>query len=521
LVTSDKSNYVRLESLKIIIRDFLDKGIDAIHYVIKHESSADNLYALYKELETMESEVGGSLKNEMEQSIGEKYINKFNLIAKEAMALQLIDLVVGVEAVHKIYWHDASCFAVKPENGKVVDLVIYEFNFPEIKYLDLFSQLNSLTISDAGVKEMANLQTLKNLKYLDLSFNEIREIKGLETLTELETLNVNDNPIRRIEGIDHLKHLKDVNFEETLISEGDYYDFYYQFIPYLLKDADSYCLTKKYDKTIENCKRVIELDPEQPNPYYYLGLVYYETNEKHKAIHYYKKAIKLDKKLKKVWYHLGISYFDLKKNILAINAFKLALNSKSRDIKDEYIWIYLAEIYSRKKLNKEALRSGFKAIEINPQYWNAYTHTGYYYFKLEKYEDAIKIFKKALKMNPSDFFSRNYLGLSLVKIEKFEESRIIFEKIIKFNPKNSTARINLGLLCMKFNHPREAIRHFKEVANNRNLDDTDCYILAYNLKRLKEHNLAFNLINRGLNKNPKNKILIKLKEDVLKKESKI
>ena len=55
LVTSDESNHVRLESLKNIVRDFFDKGIESIRYVINHENSADNLYKLYKEVETVES----------------------------------------------------------------------------------------------------------------------------------------------------------------------------------------------------------------------------------------------------------------------------------------------------------------------------------------------------------------------------------------------------------------------------------------------------------------------------------
>jgi len=506
--------------MEIIVQDFFEKGIESIQYLIKHEKSADNLYALYTELETLESQAGKSLKMEMEILLGEKYIKKFNLIPKEAMALQLINLIVGIEAVHTIYWHDASCFAVRPKNGKVDGLVIYGYRFPDLKYLDLFPNLTGLTISDAGVKKMNNLNTLRNLEYLNLSYNEIREIKGLESLTKLETLEVNDNPIRRIEGIAHLKHLTDVNFEDTLISEEDYYDFYYQFIPFLLKEVDSFWFTKKYEKAIESCERVIELDSEQPKAYYYLGLINFELNKIEESITYYKKAIKLDKTLKKAWYHLGISYFNLKNNFLAMNVFKHALNSKSKEIKDEYIWIYLAEIYSRKKLDKEALRTGFKAIEINPQYWNAYTHTGYYYFKLEKYKEAIKIFNKAIKLNPNDFFSRNYIGLSLKELEKFEESRIVFEKILKMNPKNSTARINLGLLCMRFNQPLEAIKHFKKGANNKNLDDIDCYLLAYNLYQLKEHNLAFNLINRGLNRNPNNISLYDLKEELVKKINK-
>ena len=514
LISSDENSQVRLESLKIIVRNFLHKSILIIHHVIKHEKSADNLYGLYKELENVKSKGAISLKNDMELFLGDKYIKKFNLIPREAMALQIIELEVGTEATHVFYWHDASVFAVEPKNGKVVDLVIYDYNFSEIKYLDLFSQLDSLTISSAGVKEIANLQTLRNLKFLDLSLNEIREIKGLDSLTKLKTFYVNDNPIRKIEGIDHLKDLKDFNFEETLISEGDYYDFNYQFIPFLLNKADSNWITKKYEKAIETCKRILELDPKQPEAYYYLGLVYYETKNIHKAILYYNKALKLDRNLKKAWYNLGISYFHLNKNILAKGALLLSLGLNYRGITDEYTWIFLAKIYSRRNLYKRALKSGLKAIEANPKYWNAYTHTGYYYFILQNYDKAITIFKEAVKINSNDFFSWNYMGLSYAKLGKFEELRKISEKIIKQKPKDTTARINMGLLCMRDSQPIEAIRHFKRAANNKNLDSIDCYTLATNFQKLDEYNLAINLTNRGLNRNPRNKKLIELKKNL-------
>jgi len=187
-------------------------------------------------------------------------------------------------------------------------------------------------------------------------------------------------------------------------------------------------------------------------------------------------------------------------------------------VKDESIWIYLAEIYSRRCLYKKALKSGLNAIKINPKYAGAYTHIGYYYYILRRYNNAIMMFKKAIELNTSSIFPRNYIGLSLIRLEKYKQSRIVFEKVLKLDPKDSTARIGLGLLCMNFNQPKGAIKHFKIVANNKNLGYVDCFILASNLYTLKEINLAFNLINRGLNNNPKNRSLIKLKEEVLKKK---
>ena len=214
LVTSDESNRIRLESLKIIVRDFLDKGIDAIHYVIKHERSADNLLFLYRTLEKINSEESKKMCNEMEFIIGKEYSIKFKIVPKEAMALHLISLLTGIEAIHSHYWRDASCVAIRPRKGKIYDLVIHDLKYSEIKCIDFFPDLEYLTISSTDLTEIKNLESLIKLKYLDLNFNKITKIKGLNKLVNLEELDLSYNPITNIEGLENLNKLSSVNFEE-------------------------------------------------------------------------------------------------------------------------------------------------------------------------------------------------------------------------------------------------------------------------------------------------------------------
>ena len=230
LLTSDESSYVRLESLKIIVRNYLNIGIDAIHYhVVKREKSANNLLFLYRTLEEINTEDSNKLLKEMEFILGKEYSIKFKIVPKEAMALQLISMLTGLGAIHIDYWGDASCVAIKPKNGRIIDLVIHGMKYSEIKCIDFFPELESLTISSTDLTEIKNLDSLIKLKYLDLYYNKISKIKGLDKLVNLEELNLSYNPITNIEGLKNLGKLRSVNFEECEL-EYNKIEHYFQTI---------------------------------------------------------------------------------------------------------------------------------------------------------------------------------------------------------------------------------------------------------------------------------------------------
>ncbi|HJD59513.1 MAG TPA: tetratricopeptide repeat protein [Rickettsia endosymbiont of Omalisus fontisbellaquei] len=89
------------------------------------------------------------------------------------------------------------------------------------------------------------------------------------------------------------------------------------------------------------------------------------------------------------------------------------------------------------KLNayhQEALEAFSKAIELKPDYVEAYYMVGKNIKTRGKYEEAIKFFDKVIELEPS--FLQAYLdkGWALCELEKYEEALEIFNKGIKFNP---------------------------------------------------------------------------------------
>jgi len=240
-----------------ILNDFKDGKIDnstCIKNLVSLGSSKDDnlrieisdiLLEMYRTAKADESEESEQLRTIIEEKVGEKFISKYNIFPSEAMALGLIELIMRVklenyDEIPHIH-HVHAAFRINDNN--VIDLDIVEMRCPKVVFLDLIPFLESLTITQAGLKEIDGLEKLKNLKFFDLAVNELTEIKGIEhlkklkrlyaysnkisqliglnSLSELEELLIHENPIKKLKGIKSLKKLKNIELHETYLSEKE------------------------------------------------------------------------------------------------------------------------------------------------------------------------------------------------------------------------------------------------------------------------------------------------------------
>ena len=83
-----------------------------------------------------------------------------------------------------------------------------------------------------------------------------------------------------------------------------------------------------------------------------------------------------------------------------------------------------------------------KAIELNPEYYEAYNNLGVVLGKNEQYEEAEKILKQAIKSQPEFVEALNNLG-SILQMEKYEEAKAILIRSIE-SILNAEAFIKFG-----------------------------------------------------------------------------
>ncbi len=87
----------------------------------------------------------------------------------------------------------------------------------EIKGLEKYRDLNSLSLHFNQISEIKGLQNLSNLKQLVLNSNQISEIKGLKNQFKLQKLGLKNNQITELKGLESLKNLEYLNLPKNVI----------------------------------------------------------------------------------------------------------------------------------------------------------------------------------------------------------------------------------------------------------------------------------------------------------------
>lgn len=200
----------------------------------------------------------------------------------------------------------------------------------------------------------------------------------------------------------------------------------------LLKLSELYFLVKQYQKGIEYVNKALKIDEHLAKAYYIKGSIYRESGDTAKAISSLETAVEQDNQFTDAYYDLGILFaarknpiaFEYYKNVLAINPRHTdALYARAKLMQDlgkmddaihayleliklnatcEFCYYNLGAIYLElKKDNKKALSYFTKAIEIKPDYTEAYFARAYTYTKLKDKISAKADYNMCLKIQPN------------------------------------------------------------------------------------------------------------------------
>ena len=183
----------------------------------------------------------------------------------------------------------------------------------------------------------------------------------------------------------------------------------------------------RFDDIIDECNRIIQINPKEANAYFYKGQAYFFQKKYKQAIQEINVALKLNPELFYVDAFIGQAYYSL-------GNYELAIKYLSREIEKEsnVAGVYFLRAKAYEKLNKKsnAIADFKKAKELDPTieqvvcadstngdkevnqsvevfYKAAYNSTSFpeYYYKRgvlfsenTEYEKAIKDFTKAINL---------------------------------------------------------------------------------------------------------------------------
>ncbi|MCD4783640.1 MAG: tetratricopeptide repeat protein [Candidatus Eremiobacteraeota bacterium] len=163
-----------------------------------------------------------------------------------------------------------------------------------------------------------------------------------------------------------------------------------------IRKGDNFILEKKYKEALEEYKKALEMNEEEPVPHYKMGLAYYFLSDYDKAVLHYKRALKLDPNYVKAMNNLALIYEKQDNDAESLMLYKKAVELKPRYLKARYNLGAL--LITMKKLDA-AEEQARKIIEISPKYYKAFFLLGLIHEYRKEYRKSEGMYLKCLSLN--------------------------------------------------------------------------------------------------------------------------
>ena len=122
---------------------------------------------------------------------------------------------------------------------------------------------------------------------------------------------------------------------------------------------------------------------------------------------------------------------------------------------------------------QRAIANFSKAIELNPQFFEAYYNRGVAYADQENFDEAIANYNQVIELNPQFAQAYNARGIAYSLRGDFEKALPDFSKMIEFNPQSAQAYCHrgiayyqLGLIAYELPNLFRAKNYFEKATND-------------------------------------------------------
>ena len=122
----------------------------------------------------------------------------------------------------------------------------------------------------------------------------------------------------------------------------------------------------------------------------------------------------------------------------------------------------LGDMYARQGNFQKAIEEFQKAIELKPDYGDAYHNLANVYHQIQKDDLALENYQKALSFNPNLWQSYQNIAAIYFTQQKFDLAKEFMEKAIKINPENIDLHTNFGILYLNIKDEQKAKEEFEK-----------------------------------------------------------
>jgi tetratricopeptide (TPR) repeat protein len=200
----------------------------------------------------------------------------------------------------------------------------------------------------------------------------------------------------------------------------------------------------QYEKAINEFTKILNIEPENYECHYYLGIIHTNLNNHHEAIFHLEKSVEIEENYiygQQVQTLLGYTYSKLKDYQNAEKAFLKALKYDNKDVAAN---VALSYIYEKTEKYEKAMARAMHAIDIDSKHAGAHNALGYLYLLIGyDVEKAIDECKTAIRLDPNNGAYYDSLGWAFYKKNEKSLAKKYLKKANELLPENPTIKSHL------------------------------------------------------------------------------
>ena len=116
---------------------------------------------------------------------------------------------------------------------------------------------------------------------------------------------------------------------------------------------------------------------------------------------------------------------------------------------------------------KKAIRHFDQALNLDPNYLDAYINKGIAFHEMENFEEAISNYDKVLEIDPDNSVALNNKGYVFSKMKKYDEAVPFYNRALETDPTYLDAIYNLADAYRKLWYCEESIIYYDKIIEER------------------------------------------------------
>ncbi|MFO7896842.1 MAG: tetratricopeptide repeat protein [Candidatus Cloacimonadales bacterium] len=239
--------------------------------------------------------------------------------------------------------------------------------------------------------------------------------------------------------------------------------------------ATQYYNSRNYPEAERTFLSLLELDPTYVDAYFYLGLIKFNAQDFAQAVMYYNSGLELEPENVDLLNFVSKAYERMGNVDSAADALR-----KINDVEpDKEILLRIGDMYADVEYYEQAAEAYNEALELDPEFAEAYMQLAQLYYDQDFYDAAIEPFEAAVRAFPDDEDLQRNLARCYDRTGKIDSAIAQYKSIIAEQPENVRAYLNLTnayLATEQFDLALETASQLLEM----DPDDTNALILLAN-----------------------------------------